>query len=57
MCMLNLFYRNLKEVNNSENDTFELMEVKTSYETDTFDQAKTSDQIVLSENGLHAEMP
>ena len=43
------------EVNNSETDTFELMEVKTSYETDTFDLAKTSDQIVLSENGLHAE--
>ena len=45
------------EVTNSETDTFELMEVKTSYETDTFDLAKTSDQIVLSENGLHAEMP
>ena len=30
------------------------MGVKKS-ETDTFDQAKTSDQIVLSENGLHAE--
>ena len=30
------------------------MEVKNS-ETDTFDQAKTSDTIVLSENGLHAE--
>ena len=23
--------------------------------TDTFDQAKTSDQIVISENGLHAK--
>ena len=45
------------EVTNSETDTFELMEVKTSYETDTFDLAKTSDQIVLSENGLHAERP
>ena len=44
------------EVTNSETDTFELMEVKTSYETDTFDLAKTSDQIVLSEGGLHAEM-
>ena len=32
------------------------MEVKKS-ETDTFDQAKTSDKIVLSENGLHAELP
>ena len=30
------------------------MEVKKS-ETDTFDQAKTSDQIVLSEDGVHAE--
>ena len=30
------------------------MEVKNS-ETDTFDQAKTSEKIVLSENGLHAE--
>ena len=30
------------------------MEVKNS-ETDTFDQAKTSDQIVLSENGVHAK--
>ena len=25
--------------------------------TDTFDQAKTSDQIVLSKDRLHAEMP
>ena len=32
------------------------LEVKKS-ETDTFDQAKTSDKIVLSENGLHAERP
>ena len=32
------------------------MEVKKS-ETDTFDQAKTSDYIVISEGGLHAEMP
>ena len=31
------------------------MEVKKS-ETDTFDQAKTSDTIVLSEGGVHAEM-
>ena len=30
------------------------MEVKKS-ETDTFDQAKTSDRIVLSEDGVHAE--
>ena len=32
-----------------------VMGVKKS-ETDTFDQAKTSDQIVLSEGGMHAEM-
>ena len=31
------------------------MEVKKSETTDTFDQAKTSDKIVLSEGGLHAE--
>ena len=30
------------------------MEVKKS-ETDTFDQAKTNDRIVISEGGLHAE--
>ena len=30
------------------------MEVKKS-ETDTFDQAKTSDKIVLSKDGVHAE--
>ena len=43
------------EVTNSETDTFELMEVKTSDETDTFDQAKTSDKVVLSQGGVHAE--
>ena len=39
--MLNLFNSSLKEVKNSE--------------TDTFDQAKTSDRFVISMNGLHAE--
>ena len=38
--MLNLFNRSL-EVNNSE--------------TDTFDQAKTNDKIVISQDGVHAE--
>ena len=32
------------------------MEVKKS-ETDTFDQAKTSDGIVVSRDGVHAERP
>ena len=39
--MLNLFNRSLMEVNNSE--------------TDTFDQAKTHDGIVISQNGVHAK--
>ena len=33
------------------------MGVNANSTTDTFDQAKTSDRIVISMNGLHAEMP